>query len=275
MQARLGLWGCGTECTQSARADDVSFHQCMAARDRIIWNSSDATGWPWYNEVIIFRSVFPRLGNSRFVNLFHSSRYWQDYRNSVYPFYPVLVNIHQFEVDLCAFLENRNSKYEETLARIQSNDMSWLSLVFAVLACGAQFSNDSSKERDLMSKVFGKPLPFLQLFFEYCYLHWTQFVPHSSASGRQISSSPLTLNKYNRFFSSEVVSEITPTPTLRGFSSVRIIFFLTNLCSLCILTQSPSFRYYSTPCSKYRFPWTICLPRGSIERQFPWRIREM
>ncbi|RQM04602.1 hypothetical protein DH86_00004336 [Scytalidium sp. 3C] len=37
----------------------------------------------------------------------------------------------------------------------QGIDISWLSLLFAILACGVQFSDDQVKERDLKSKVFG------------------------------------------------------------------------------------------------------------------------
>ncbi|PGH26873.1 hypothetical protein AJ80_01455 [Polytolypa hystricis UAMH7299] len=77
-------------------------------------------------------------------------KYWPIYRNAVYPFYLVLVNIEQFEIDLCTFLETFLS-WKEDLNR-SDIDISWLSLLFAVLACGTQFPNDSSKERDLRFK---------------------------------------------------------------------------------------------------------------------------
>ncbi|PGH18233.1 hypothetical protein AJ79_00572 [Helicocarpus griseus UAMH5409] len=80
-------------------------------------------------------------------------RYWQVYRDSVYPFYPVLVDIEKFEVDLCNFLDDTISR-ENAFTSNPNIDISWLSLLFAVLASGAQFSNDSSKDRDLRSKVF-------------------------------------------------------------------------------------------------------------------------
>lgn len=84
------------------------------------------------------------------------SRYWQLYRHSAYPFYPVLLHPEQFEIDLLSFLEKIQS-VEKPIDSIQGRRMSWLALLFAVLACGAQFSNDSGKDRDLRSKVFGTP----------------------------------------------------------------------------------------------------------------------
>ncbi|KFY96814.1 hypothetical protein V500_02296 [Pseudogymnoascus sp. VKM F-4518 (FW-2643)] len=83
-------------------------------------------------------------------------RYWQLYRHSAYPFYPVLMRPEQFEIDLLSFFEKMQSA-EQPIDSIQGRQMSWLALLFAVLACGAQFSNDSGKDRDLRSKVFGTP----------------------------------------------------------------------------------------------------------------------
>lgn len=39
----------------------------------------------------------------------------------------------------------------------------WLGLLFAVLACGAQFSDDAIEERELRSKVFSKSSVFILL----------------------------------------------------------------------------------------------------------------
>ncbi|KAK4031515.1 fungal-specific transcription factor domain-containing protein [Parachaetomium inaequale] len=80
-------------------------------------------------------------------------RYWQTYQSTAYPFYPVLVTIEQFGASLFAFLDQRALAREAT-SRPEEPDSSWLALLFAVLACGVQFSDDPIKERDLRSKVF-------------------------------------------------------------------------------------------------------------------------
>ncbi|KAL4896213.1 Zn(II)2Cys6 transcription factor [Aspergillus ambiguus] len=76
-------------------------------------------------------------------------RYWQAYQAAAYPFYPALTAIDTFARALFAFLDQR------ALAReaMMEPDSSWLPLLFAVLACGVQFSDDPIKERDLRSKV--------------------------------------------------------------------------------------------------------------------------
>ncbi|OGM46316.1 Zn(II)2Cys6 transcription factor [Aspergillus bombycis] len=79
-------------------------------------------------------------------------RYWQVYQSIVYPFYPSLVTIDQFGPALFAFLDERAAS-EEATAEDFGPDSSWLALLFAVLACGVQFSDDPIKERDLRSKV--------------------------------------------------------------------------------------------------------------------------
>ncbi|KAE8325190.1 fungal-specific transcription factor domain-containing protein [Aspergillus sergii] len=79
-------------------------------------------------------------------------RYWQVYQSIVYPFYPSLVAIDQFGPALFAFLDERAASQEATAEEL-GPDSSWLALLFAVLACGVQFSDDPIKERDLRSKV--------------------------------------------------------------------------------------------------------------------------
>ncbi|KAF9887016.1 hypothetical protein FE257_010632 [Aspergillus nanangensis] len=79
-------------------------------------------------------------------------RYWQGYQSTAYPFYPALVTIDQFALALFAFLDQR-ALSREGLVAAEEPDSSWLALLFAVLACGVQFSDDPIKERDLRSKV--------------------------------------------------------------------------------------------------------------------------
>ena len=84
-------------------------------------------------------------------------RYWQVYQNNVYPFYPALVTFEQFNISLFAFLNKRSMAIPENETSVLDDvDSSWLALLFAVLACGVQFSDDPIKERDLRSKVFSK-----------------------------------------------------------------------------------------------------------------------
>lgn len=76
------------------------------------------------------------------------SRYWQAYQSHAYPFYPVLVSIDEFSHSLFEFLQQRASQ------GYVGDDSSWLALLFAVLACGVQFSDDPIQERELRTKVF-------------------------------------------------------------------------------------------------------------------------
>lgn len=77
----------------------------------------------------------------------YGCRYWQAYQSTAYPFYPALVTIDKFALALFSFLDQR------ALAPEEEHDSSWLALLFAVLACGVQFSDDPIIERDLGSKV--------------------------------------------------------------------------------------------------------------------------
>lgn len=82
-------------------------------------------------------------------------RYWQVYQTCAYPFYPGLVTVSEFEAALFVFLDHRaNVSRSNGPPTLNDVDPSWLALLFAVLACGVQFSDDPIKERDLRSKVF-------------------------------------------------------------------------------------------------------------------------
>ncbi|KAJ5777376.1 Zn(II)2Cys6 transcription factor [Penicillium odoratum] len=82
-------------------------------------------------------------------------RYCQIYQTIVYPYYPALVTLEQFNSSLWKFLDYRaDLQQSNELSKLDNMDTSWLALLFAVLACGVQFSNDPIKKRDLQSKVF-------------------------------------------------------------------------------------------------------------------------
>ncbi|KAJ5524082.1 hypothetical protein N7494_010732 [Penicillium frequentans] len=82
-------------------------------------------------------------------------RYFQIYQTTVYPFYSALVTLEQFNSSLWKFLDYRADLHQSNqLSKLDNMDTSWLALLFAVLACGVQFSDDPIKKRDLQSKVF-------------------------------------------------------------------------------------------------------------------------
>lgn len=68
------------------------------------------------------------------------------------PVYPGLVDPPEFEGELTLFLENRDRVIVDVEA--SEFDESWLSLLFSVLACGAQCLGSTDKEAELNSKVF-------------------------------------------------------------------------------------------------------------------------
>ncbi|KAK3695728.1 Zn(II)2Cys6 transcription factor [Podospora appendiculata] len=89
-------------------------------------------------------------------------RYWQDFETYVHPFYPALIALEEFRISIHSFIRRRSPSLPRPLDRSgnlnpnrdEPTDPSWLALLFAVLACGVQFSNDVARERDLRSKVF-------------------------------------------------------------------------------------------------------------------------
>jgi hypothetical protein len=83
------------------------------------------------------------------------SRYWQIYQTYAHPFYPALIDPEHFGTLLFSFLDHRLSGG----VLPEGTSPSWLGLLFSVMACGAQFSTDPIKERDLRSKVFGMVAP--------------------------------------------------------------------------------------------------------------------
>lgn len=104
---------------------------------------------------MLFGKIIRLLDAMQGANYF---RYWQTYNAIVYPFYPALVTREQFSQSLFSFLDQR-ALSKETTGHTVEPDGSWLALVFAVLACGVQFSDDPVKERDLRSRVFSMFVP--------------------------------------------------------------------------------------------------------------------
>lgn len=70
----------------------------------------------------------------------------------------IIVSIEDFESDLCIFLQKRNASRENeanAILMLEKVPISWLSLLYAVLASGYQFSDRPTRERDARAKIHG------------------------------------------------------------------------------------------------------------------------
>lgn len=92
--------------------------------------------------------------DSQILNLFHC------YKDMAYIIYPGIVSVEQLESELTAFLITRGSQSEAdngvTEQQIYGRSYTWLALLFATLASGAQSSMVTRKERELTSQVYGE-----------------------------------------------------------------------------------------------------------------------
>ena len=94
-------------------------------------------------------------------------RYWETYDSTVHMFYPILIAKDEFCVSLFTFIEQRLANNRaKNLPETSVTSASWLALLFAVMACGVQFSNDPVRERDLRAKVFGMLHPSTSVLLE-------------------------------------------------------------------------------------------------------------
>lgn len=82
------------------------------------------------------------------------------YRDMGYIIYAGIVSTEQLERDLNNFLMNRSAQLSSasgvTEQQIYGMSYTWLALLFAVLASGAQCSGMPRKERELTSQVYSK-----------------------------------------------------------------------------------------------------------------------
>lgn len=88
----------------------------------------------------------------------HSLSLFRHYKDMGYVVFPGVVSVEQLEADLAEFLFNRASLANNegvTERRIYGKSYTWLALLFAVLASGAQNSSLPRKERELTSQVYG------------------------------------------------------------------------------------------------------------------------
>lgn len=89
-----------------------------------------------------------------------ATRTFRQYRDGAYITYPGVVEVEKFEQDLLTFLANRRSgQYagDESPSTMYGTSLSWMALLFALFASGAQFSPIMQKtQRDLISGVYGE-----------------------------------------------------------------------------------------------------------------------
>jgi len=77
---------------------------------------------------------------------------------------PTLVNVQSFETELCNYVQKRRytTSPNDAEQRPQAQDlqqgmsMAWISTLFALLACGAQFCNEDISKRQEQSGIYSK-----------------------------------------------------------------------------------------------------------------------
>lgn len=88
---------------------------------------------------------------------------FQRYKLSAHSFTPIIPDIEEFEVELCQYLEERaflkRQSYLQnpgTHAPEIPRSVSWVGSLLAVLASGAQYTQNSSQERQAKSRLYGE-----------------------------------------------------------------------------------------------------------------------
>jgi hypothetical protein len=98
-------------------------------------------------------------------SLMGCQRFFSYYRDVACTIYPVISDTQVFEATLNGLLQNRNLSGGVYVPTDASNDrpfgvsLSWLALLFAVLASGSQSSDRPPKERELTSQVYSRLEP--------------------------------------------------------------------------------------------------------------------
>ena len=113
------------------------------------------------------RSAIGRSSKHNLYSATHGTenrRLFRIYQIDVHPFAQTLVNIHSFETELCGYVQ----KWRHTISPIEAEQrpraqdlqqgmsMAWISILFALLACGAQFCNEATSMRQEQSSLYGK-----------------------------------------------------------------------------------------------------------------------
>ena len=85
------------------------------------------------------------------------SRAFHQYRSSSYIYYPAILDLGKFEIELYSFLsqrENENGVVPSEVTTLHGKPFAWIGILYALLAAAAQFNDASIKERSLTSRVF-------------------------------------------------------------------------------------------------------------------------
>ena len=85
------------------------------------------------------------------------SRAFHQYRSVSYIYYPAILDLGKFEMEIYSFLSQRES--ESGVApmgaiTVHGKPFAWIGILYALLAAAAQFNDASIKERSLASRVF-------------------------------------------------------------------------------------------------------------------------
>jgi hypothetical protein len=91
-------------------------------------------------------------------------RLFRIYQIDIHPFVPTLATSHAFEAELCAYVQKRRhttsvidaEQRPQAQELQQGMSMAWISILFALLACGAQFCNEAYSVRQEQSSLYGK-----------------------------------------------------------------------------------------------------------------------
>lgn len=101
------------------------------------------------------------------------------YKTTIYVIYAGIASPEQLESDLTMFLINRAAQQGTeagiTEQQIYGKSYTWLALMFAVLASGAQCSTMSRTERELTSQVYGRVTTFSSMLFVLTMISLLQF----------------------------------------------------------------------------------------------------
>lgn len=104
----------------------------------------------------------PHIAGLKIEWLTARDRFFTFYRNVAGTIYPVIPDTASFEANLNTLLTNRSLSggvhvsSSDGVERPFGVSLSWLGLLFAVLASGSQSSNSPAKERELTSQVYSE-----------------------------------------------------------------------------------------------------------------------
>ncbi|KAH8811255.1 fungal-specific transcription factor domain-containing protein [Xylogone sp. PMI_703] len=79
---------------------------------------------------------------------------FQIYRQIVQPFWGLLIDVEDFEVKLCNYLEDRSATAKHQATNSKGVSSAWLAMLFAVLAVSTNYADVSYNKRSAMSQTY-------------------------------------------------------------------------------------------------------------------------